>query len=155
MVKSGIIIGVVGFVLVLGSAVIFSPLCAPCWGLILGLAAGYLGGVFEKPLNNNEVIKKGAIAGAIAAGLILVGALIGGVINAALLDPSDLQQMYELLGVTDYTLDQTTIWVGQLGSAVCGGLLNAVLMAGMGAAGGALWWQTQGKKRPVEPFTQY
>jgi hypothetical protein len=62
--------------------------------------------------------------------------------------------MYELLGVTDYSLDQTAIWVGQLGSAVCGGLLNAVLMAGMGAAGGALWWQIQGKNRPIEPFTQ-
>ncbi len=155
MVKSGIIIGIVGFVLVLGSAVIFSPLCAPCWGLILGLAAGYLAGVFEKPTVNANVIKRGAIAGAIAGGLVLVGALIGGIINASLLNPSDLRQIYEWLGVSGYSLDQTTIWAGQLGSAICGGLLNVALMAGMGAAGGALWWQIQGKNKPVESSIQY
>ena len=121
----------------------------------MGLAAGYLVGVFEKPTNNANVLKRGAIAGAIAGGLVLLGALIGGIINASILNPADMAQIYEWLGVSGYELDQTTIWAGQLGSAVCGGLLNVVLMAGMGAAGGALWWQIQGKNKPVEPSIQY
>jgi MFS family permease len=154
MVRAGIIVGAVGFVLVLGSAVIISPLCTLCWGLILGLAAGYLAGVYEKPANNNDTLKKGAIAGAIAAGLVMLGALIGGIINAAILEPADIQQMYELLGI-DLTLDQTSLWVGQLGAALCGGLLNIVLMAGFGALGGILWWQIQGKKRPTESFPEF
>jgi hypothetical protein len=155
MVKSGIIIGAVGFLLVLISSVLISPVCAPCWGLILGLAAGYLAGIFEKPLNNNDTIKKGAIAGAIAAALVIVGGLIGGIVNAAILDPADLANIYENFGFPDMSLDQTSIWIGQLGSAICCGLLNVVLMAGLGTAGGALWWQFKGKNQPADPFSQY
>lgn len=155
MVKSGIIIGAVGFVVVLISSVLISPICAPCWGLILGLGAGYLAGVFDKPQNNNDTIKKGAIAGAIAAALVIVGALIGGVINSSILDPADMANIYENFGLPDVSLDQTTIWLGQLGSALCCGLLNVVLMAGLGTAGGALWWQFKGKKQPVNPFSQF
>lgn len=155
MVKSGIIIGAVGFVLVLVSSVFISPVCAPCWGLILGLGAGYLAGVFDKPQNNNDAMKKGAIAGAIAAALIIIGALIGGVINASILEPTDLANMYEYFGLPDMTLDQTSIWIGQLGSAICCGLLNVGLMAGLGTAGGALWWQFKGKNQLLNPFSQY
>ncbi len=153
MVKSGIIIGAVGFVLVLVSSVLFSPVCAPCWGVILGLGAGYLAGVFDKPQHNNDAIKKGAIAGAIAAAFIIIGALIGGIVNASILDPSDLANMYEYFGLSDVALDQTSIWLGQLGSALCCGLLNVALMTGLGTAGGALWMQLRGKNQPIDPFS--
>jgi len=75
-------------------------------------------------------------------------------VNASILDPTQLANMYEIFGLPDISLDQTSIWVGQLGSAVCCGLLNVALMAGLGTAGGALWWQLKGKNQQVNPFSQ-
>ena len=155
MVKAGIIIGVVALVLVLGSAFLISPFCAPCWGVLLGLAAGYLAGVFDHPAVMNDLVKKGAIAGAIAAAFAGLGSLIGGVINAAMLNPADLQSLGDALGVQLPNMDSTSIWTGQLGGACCVGLLNLALMAGLGAAGAALWWQISGKKRVEVQPPQY
>ena len=91
MVKSGLIFGAISFVLILGSAVLITPFCAPCLGLIFGLAAGYLACVSDKPISSGEGVKKGAVAGAIAGSLGFLGGMIGGVINGALLNPSILQ----------------------------------------------------------------
>ena len=155
MIKAGIIIGVVALVLVLGSAFLISPFCAPCWGVLLGLAAGYLTGVFDQPAVMNDLVKKGAIAGAIAAAFAGLGSLIGGVINAVMLNPADLQNLGDALGVQLPNMDSTSIWTGQLGGACCVGLLNLALMAGLGAAGAALWWQISGKKRVEVQPPQY
>jgi len=157
MVKSGLIIGAVSFLLVLGSASIISPICAPCIGLFLGLVAGYLAGVFDKPVSNREAIRKGGIAGAIAGGLGFIGGLIGGVINGALLNPSSIGELYKMFGLPNPSIGQAEIWVMQLGGAFCIGLFNIAWMAIMGIAGGALWFQITGKNRigtmmpPQEP----
>lgn len=63
MLKSGLIAGAAMFIIVL-IAVIFSPFCALCAPLVVGLGAGYLTGVFEK--TSETVIQRGAYAGAIA-----------------------------------------------------------------------------------------
>lgn len=147
MVKSGVIIGAVGFFLVLGTTLIF-VFCAPCWGLLMGLAAGYLAGVFDKPIDNNDTIKKGAIAGAIAAAICLLGGVIGGLINAVAFDPVQMQEFYDMFDMETPT--QSMVWMVQLGGSICIGVLDIALMAGLGAAGGALWWQTTGKNHPMQ-----
>jgi hypothetical protein len=154
MVKSGLIIGAVAFILVLGGTLI-SPLCAPCVGILLGLAAGYLAGVFDKPALSADCTKKGASAGAIAGGISILGSLIGAVINAAVIAPSGNAQINDLLGLPPS--DPATIWGAQLGAACCLGLLNVALGAGLGAAGGALWYQMTGKKQqsPASETPQY
>jgi hypothetical protein len=146
MIKSGIVLGIVSLIVILGSGLIL-PWLAPCWGIFLGLIAGYLAGVFDKPAASGDTAKKGAIAAVIAAVFGLVGGLIAGVINSLTVNPQDLVNLYKMLGLDIPNIDQTTIWVGQLGIACCIGFFNLALMAGFGAAGGALWWQTSGKNQ--------
>lgn len=159
MVRSGLIFGAVSFVLVLGSAVLITPFCAPCLGLVLGIAAGYVAGLYDKPTSSGEGVRKGAIAGAIAGSLGFLGGMIGGVINGALLNPSSLEAIYKTLGISNFSIDQTTIWTLQLVGAVCIGLFNIGWMAILGVAGGALWYQITGKNQtatimpPQEPIT--
>ncbi len=158
MVKSGLIFGAIAFVLVLGSAIVITPFCAPCLGLVLGIAAGYVAGVFDKPINSGESVRKGGMAGAIAGALGLVGGLIGGVINGALLNPASIENFTKVFGVNNYSISQSQIWTYQLTFAVCVGLFNIVWMAILGVAGGAIWFQMKGKNQtmtvlpPQEPI---
>jgi hypothetical protein len=121
----------------------------------LGLTAGFLGGVFDKPSSSADSVKKGAIAGVIGAAFGMVASLIGGIINGAAVNPENLQALYEMLNLSIGTVDKTTIWLSQLGIACCVGLLNLALMGGLGAAGGAIWWQMRGKKQAFPPVAQY
>jgi hypothetical protein len=158
MVKSGLIFGAVTFILTLISAILVTPLCAPCLGLVLGLAAGYVADSYDKPSSSTESIRKGAIAGVIAGSLGFLGGMIGGVINGAILNPADLQGIYNVFGVPNVNLTKGTIWLVQLVGAVCIGLFNIGWMAVLGVAGGALWYQMIGKNQtgimmpPQEPM---
>lgn len=142
MVKAGLFAGAAMLVLVLVGA-IFSPLCALCVPLVAGLAAGYMTGMFEKM--PATTVKNGAIAGAIAGGLGIVGQLIAAVINAAVMQNPD-NQINQLLGVPPS--DASAIWMTQVGFACCLGLINVALTAGFGAGGGAIWNNTAGKTTP-------
>jgi hypothetical protein len=148
MVKSGLIFGAVSLVLVLGSTLIH-PLCAPCVGLFIGLVAGYGAGVFDKPINSGESIRKGGIAGAIAGALGFVGGFIGGVINGAVVNPSSVEVFTRLFGISNFNITQAEIWIYQLVFAVCVGLFNVIWMAILGVVGGALWYQIKGKNQTV------
>lgn len=147
MVKAGLIAGAVLLVLALGTGAIVSPLCTPCVAILLGLLAGYLSGNFDKPIMSNDALRKGAIAGLIAGAIGILGQLIAGVINATAIDPEVLN---EFLG-QEGALDRTTLWIAQMASAFCVGLVNVAISAGLGAAGGALWFQMSGQKRPPVP----
>jgi hypothetical protein len=147
MIKSGLIIGVTGIILIISSSTLLSPVCAPCLGLFLGLLAGYLAGIFDKPGSSREAVKKGGIAGAVAGGFAIAGSLISAIINGVLLNPSNLDAFYQTLGIENMPIDQTTIWVGQIASAFCIGVFNLIWMAVLGIAGGALWYQISGSKQ--------
>jgi hypothetical protein len=159
MIRSSLIFGAVAFVLTLASATLISPLCAPCLGLVLGLGAGYFAGNFDKPTNSSESIRKGAIAAALAGGLGLLGGMVAGIINGILLNPSDIQRLYNFFGLPNVNITQGTIWMMQLVGAACIGLFNIGWMALLGVAGGALWYQMVGKNhsglliQPQEPPT--
>ena len=158
MVKSGLIFGAISFVLVLGFAVIITPFCAPCLGLFIGLAAGYFAGVFDKPINSGESVRKGGIAGGIAGALGFIGGFVGGLINGAMLNPYSVESFTKVFGINNFNITQAQIWTYQLGFAVCIGLFNIVWMAILGIAGGALWSQIGRKNRigtvmpPQEPI---
>jgi hypothetical protein len=147
MVKSGLILGAISFVLVLGFAVLITPFCAPCLGLVLGLAAGYYAGVIDKPSNSGESIRKGGIAGVIAGALGFVGGFIGAVINGSVLNPSSVEAFTKVFGISNYTISQGEIWIYQLVLALCVGLFNVVWMGILGIAGGAIWYQISGKNQ--------
>lgn len=149
MVKAGLITGAVMLVLALGSALI-SPFCTPCVALFVGLGAGFLAALFDKPFVQSDAFKKGAVAGAIAGGLGMVGQFIAGIINASTVDPEMLNSLFGSNMVNDQTL-----WLAQLGGAFCVGLFNVLLMAGLGVGGAAIWFAINNKNQVTPPPASY
>ena len=147
MLISGLIIGVITLILTLGFTTLISPLCAPCLAILLGLGAGFLAGIFDKPADNNGAVKTGAGAGALGGLGAIIGQIIGTAVNALMVGPEGAAQFAEIVGLPtgDPASFETGYWGGLIGSACCFGILDIALMAGLGALGGLLWWQTMGK----------
>ena len=93
MIQASLICGVVGLVLAALAAVVFPLGCNPCAAAFVGLAAGALASVFDKPLLSGESAKKGAAAGAIANIGNLIGQMIGATINVFLVGPEGAAQL--------------------------------------------------------------
>ncbi len=145
MYRAGLILGGLALVVAAGATLI-SPLCAPCTAVFLGLAAGYLASVFDKPATSASTSKVGAISGAIAGAGAILGQIIGAVINSSIMGPDSLQSIYQKLGVNTAGMNVTQLyWLGIVGGALCFSVLDVLLMAGFGAVGGLLWWRTAGK----------
>jgi hypothetical protein len=142
MVKAGLISGAVMFVIVFASAFLISPLCALCAPWLIGLLAGYLTGVFEKPAAD-QANRRGATAGAIAGAIGIPGSMIAAVINAAVLQDPNNQVVSEMFDLP--AASPAMVWAVQLGLSLCIGLLNTGFAALMGLAGASLWSNTTGK----------
>ncbi|GAB4489867.1 MAG: hypothetical protein OHK0031_13460 [Anaerolineales bacterium] len=145
MVKSGLIFGAVMFLLVLGAAVVISPLCALCVPLLAGLGAGYLAGRFDQPLSSGAAMKRGAGAGAMAALFGLAAQVMAAIINGLVLQNPQFNPGRVFGGVP---IDSSLVWAGQIFAGLCVGLLNIGLTAAFGAGGAAIWWNTAGKNQP-------
>ena len=150
MIKSALIIGLAALALAVGASLI-SPLCVPCLALFAGLAAGYLTGTFEKPSSNANAAKRGTLAGVIGGIGALLGQAIGAAINASMVGPDQALELMRQWGFdTQFSGDyETSYWLALAGSACCMGILDVVLMAGLGALGGLLWWQITGKTNTI------
>jgi hypothetical protein len=146
MIKSSSIFGAAMFVMVLVASLSISPLCALCLPLFVGMGAGYLAGVFDKP-DPEEALKRGAITGAIVGGIAVFAQVIAAVINAVVLQNSGFNPAI-LFGDTS-PVAPLTIWGGQIAVACCVGLLNIGLMAGFGALGAVIWRNSAAKQQPV------
>jgi hypothetical protein len=107
-------------------------------GLFPGLAAGYLAGVFDKPINSGESLQKGGIAGAIAAVLGIIGGLIAAAVNATYVNAANIVSIGRALGIPNYNLSHSDILIYQIIISVCVGIFNIIWMAVLSAAGGAL-----------------
>jgi hypothetical protein len=153
MLKSGLITAGVMLVLAIGVSLL-SPICVPCLAIFVGLGAGYLAGLFDKPASNGAVAKAGAAAGAIGGVGAIVGHLIGGVINVFIVGPEKAMELMRQWGFPSDMLDSsnpTAYYAGAFGGACCVGLVDLLLLAGLGALGGLLWWQITGKKAAAPP----
>lgn len=148
MLKSSLIIGVAAFLLGTGIALL-SPLCVPCVAIFLGLAAGGLAGVFDKPLSSSASAKGGALAGAIGGIGAILGQMAGAGVNAVLVGPEGAQAFMQQFGMPLPSSGNfgAAYYFGVFGSACCVGLLDIALIAGLGAVGGLFWWQMAGQKR--------
>ena len=98
MKRSSLIIGVIAFILALGISLL-SPFCVACLALLLGLGAGYLTGVFDKPGEQRTATKSGAIAGASSGVGLLLGQMIGVVINGYTVGPEGVAQLMRTMGI--------------------------------------------------------
>ena len=152
MLKAGIIIGLVALLFAVGVALI-SPLCVPCLSLLLGLGAGYLAGVFEKPEEGNQTLKIGALAGVIGGIGMALGQVIGAVINSIIIGPEGAAQMIESFGLQTGgpAAIGSSYWFGVIGGTVCFGLVDIALMAGFGVLGALAWGKFQRKNNGSSP----
>jgi hypothetical protein len=149
MLKSGLIIGSVMLVLSFGGSLI-TPLCVPCLALIVGGGAGYLAGTFDKPLASGASAQVGAGAGAIAGVGALIGHLLGGGVTSILLGPEQTADILRQLGLPA-SGDASTYYAALVGGACCFGVFEVLLMAGVGALGGLIWYQIRSKHEEEVP----
>jgi len=144
MYKSGMIFAGVALLLGVG-ATLLSPMCTPCVALFLGLGAGYVACLFDKPLDTGASAKSGAVSGAIGGLGALLGQLVGAVLNVILVGPQGAADLLRQMGI-ETSGRMGGYWAGVIVSATCFSVLDVALMAGMGSLGALLWWQITGKK---------
>lgn len=136
--KIGLIVGVIGLVLNICVSGILG-FCGPVLSLIAGAVAGYLAVQREKPFSKNDGARTGATAGGIAGGFIILGQLLGGIAALAFMQasgaPTILGPMPDLSGDPAAAVG---FYAGGLGTALCFGVVGALLAAGAGAGAGYL-----------------
>jgi hypothetical protein len=150
MIRSAVILGAISFIYMLVANVAMVP-CAPFLAVILGILAGALAAIIDKP----QLADKAMTSGAIAGGLAGIGAVIGN--SAGLLirtfvvfTPSTITDMItQLTGVT-YTKTEAGLY--SLIPVCCCAVTDLILMAAAGALGGYLWFKYRsGKKSAAAP----
>jgi hypothetical protein len=134
----GLIVGVIALVLNICVAG-FLGFCGPILSSIAGAIAGFLTVQREKPLTKNEGARAGATAGGIAGGLIILGQLLGGLGSLLYMQSSGVPT---IIGqVPNFSSDpaaQFGFYAGGLATALCFGIVGALLAAAAGAGAGYL-----------------
>jgi hypothetical protein len=151
MIKSGLITAAVNLVLLTIVGWLFA-LCGPCLAIFIGLGAGYLAGLFDKPATNNLAVRAGAGAGAIGGVGAIVGHLIGGSITMLITPPEQAAAIYRSLGIDIDVSNTAAYYAGGFGTACCFGIVGLALMAGLGALGGMLWYRMSGQSATQPPM---
>jgi hypothetical protein len=150
--KSSIIVGFATFVFILISGLLSSICClaSPFVAVLLGLAAGYLTAVFEKPADSGKAAVRGAIAGAVAGAVALAAQLIGQTVSQYIAGANQ--------ACIPGMCNEASVPISDVGIALyyffnscfCGLILLPV-MAGLGATGAALWTRINANKKPAPP----
>jgi hypothetical protein len=137
-VRIGLIVGVIGLVLNICVAG-FIGICGPFLSLIAGGVAGFLAAQQEKPLTKNEGARAGVTAGGIAGGLIILGQIIGGIGALFLMQSQGMQLPFgQIPSTSSDPATQIGFYAGGIGTALCFGIVGALLAAGAGAGAGYL-----------------
>ena len=146
MLKSGLIVGVIAFIVSIAAGLL-TPLCVPCAALFLGVIAGYLAGFLGKPADNGASAKSGALAGSIGGIGAMLGQIVASVVNSLLLGPAGAARLATRLGLpsTNSAAFGSGYWVSVIGTTACFSILDILFMAALGALGGVIWWQISGK----------
>jgi hypothetical protein len=134
--KVGLIVGAIGLVLNICVAG-FVGICGPLVSLIAGGVAGFFTAQQEKLATKSDGGRAGAVSGAIAGGLIILGQIIGGVGALAFMQNSGTTPLVG--SVPDVSADpsfQAIYYATGLGTALCFGIIGAGLAAGAGYGGG-------------------
>jgi len=149
-IRIGLIVGVIGLVLNICVAG-FIGVCGPFLSLVAGGIAGFFAIRQEKPLTKNEGARVGATAGGIAGALIILGQIIGGVGALAYMQSTGAQTPFGQ--IPEFSGDPATqigFYAGGIGTALCFGVVGALLAAGAGAGTGYLATSDQ----PMMPPSQ-
>jgi hypothetical protein len=147
--RIGLIVGVTGLVLNICVAG-FIGFCGPFLSLVAGGIAGFFATQQEKPLTKNEGARVGATAGGIAGGLIILGQIIGGVGALAYMQSTGASTPFGQMPDLGDPATSIGFYAGGIGTALCFGVIGALLAAGAGAGAGYLATSNQ----PMTPPSQ-
>lgn len=151
MVKSSLIVGVISFIFILISGLLsnFCCLLSPFLAVLLGLAAGFVCSVFEKPSDAEKAAVRGAMTGAITGGVALVAQFIGQTIAQyiAYQGGNVVACLPGLCEEGSAPVSLTNAMLGAVFTSCFWGLILLAIMAGLGAAGAVIWIRTAGKKK--------
>lgn len=142
MIKAGVIGAIAGFIYVM-SLTLLSPFCTLCFTPLLGVGVGYLAGWIDSPPNLDISMVRSGTAGGITGMAVMAGQILATVINAVLVTNSkQLPELMREIGLVQFaTIDNAQYWqTTVIGNSVCGGL-NLLIITGLGAVGGLLWFQ--------------
>jgi hypothetical protein len=153
MIKSGIIVGAIAFVYLFVTSIAMG-LCAPFEAIILGLMAGALAVILDKPQLANKAAISGGIAGLIAGIFAVVGNVIGYVVKSSVIITSETISSVanQLTGTQTSAIDSTVSTITSFFTLGCCVIIDLILMVGLGALGGYLWFAYKNKKAaPLPP----
>jgi MFS family permease len=122
----------------------------PCLALFLGLGAGFLANVFDKPVVQNRAVKSGAYSGALAGIGVIIGQIIGALINSSVVDSAAAAEILQDFGYAMPADFDTIYTISQVGGTICFSLLDILFMVLTGMLGGFIWWKMRGPK-PTNP----
>lgn len=145
--RIGLIVGVIGLVLNICVAG-FVGICGPFFSLLAGGVAGFLAVQREKPLTKNSGARIGATAGGIAGGLIIIGQIIGGLGALAYMQSSGATLPFGQMPELGDPAAQAGFYAAGVGTALCFGIIGALLAAGAGAGAGYLGTSDQPSMPP-------
>ena len=136
--RIGLIVGVIGLVLNICVAG-FIGFCGPVLSLIAGGVAGFFAAQQEKPLTKNQGARIGVTAGGIAGGLIILGQIIGGIGALFFMQARGTQLPFgQIPSASSDPSTQIAFYAAGAGTALCFGIIGALLAAGAGAGVGYL-----------------
>jgi len=148
--RIGLIVGAIGLLLNICVAT-FAGFCGPVLSLVAGGIAGYLATQREKPYTKKEGARAGATAGGIAGGLIILGQILGSIGALIFMQASGAPTIFgEVPDLSSDPAVQIGFYAGGVGTALCFGIVGALLAAGAGAGAGYLATQDQ----PMMPPSQ-
>lgn len=143
----GLVAGAIGLVINICISTAIG-LCGPFVALLAGAAAAFFAARAENAPTKNDGARLGAISGAIAGGLILVGQLIGGVGALVLTMSMGIQPIIGTIPESSDVAGQALFLIVGLGVGLCFGLVGVALSALAGAGTGYL-----GTSEATEPET--
>jgi hypothetical protein len=147
--RVGLIVGVIGLVLNICVAG-FIGFCGPVLSLVAGGIAGFFATRQEKPLTKNEGARIGATAGGIAGGLIILGQIIGGLGALAYMQSTGATTPFGQMPELGDPAASIGFYAGGIGTALCFGVVGALLAAGAGAGTGYLGTSDQPMTPPAQ-----
>jgi hypothetical protein len=152
MIKSGIIVGAIAFVYLFVTSIAMG-LCAPVEAIILGLMAGALAVILDKPQLANKAALSGGIAGLIAGIIGVIGNVAGTLLKTyVIFTPETITSVAnQLTGTQSSAFDSTISTISTFFTAGCCVVIDLILMVGLGALGGYLWFAYKNKKAAPPP----
>ncbi len=149
--KVGLIVGVIGLVLNICVAGVFG-ICGPFLSLIAGGIAGFLAVQQEKPAVKNDGARIGATAGGIAGGLIVLGQVLGSVGALVFMQATGAQVPFgQVPSASGDPGTQILFYGSGIATALCFGIVGALLATGVGAGAGYFATSDQPVMPPTPP----